>query len=141
MQEIDVRRSIRAESAVIFRLLDDSTTWPTWTPIESCVIDRPAGADGLGELRTFRTGRVTVHEEIVLRVPDRRLDYVLLSGLAVRNYRAGIELTPSARSTTVRWHTTFEAKVPATGWLYRRALEKATREFVDGLEQAAERSA
>ena len=37
----------------------------------------------------------------------------------------------------IRWHTTFSAKVPGMGWVYRRALLKATQDFVDGLANNA----
>ena len=132
-QIIDIGTEIGATPAAVWAPLGDSSTWPDWTPIEEVDIERPAGADGLGEIRNFKTGRVTVREEIVERVPERRLTYVLLGGLAVRDYRAEITLAPSSAGTQLRWHTEFVAKVPGTGWLYRRALEKATRDFVEGL--------
>lgn len=75
-----------------------------------------------------------MRERIVERVPDRRVSYVLLSGLTVRDYRADVDLSPRGSGTSVRWHTTCTAR-PGTGWLYRRALVKATQEFVDGLKR------
>jgi uncharacterized protein YndB with AHSA1/START domain len=134
-QEIDIRARTEAGPESVWALLGDSASWPSWTPIEEVELLRSGGPDGVGEVRTFKTGRVTVREEIVERVPERRLTYVLLAGLAVRDYRAEIELTPipGAGGTEIRWHTTFRAKVPGTGWLYRRALGRATQDFVDGL--------
>ncbi len=133
MQEIDIRRWIEAEPAVLWELIDDSSSWPTWTPIDSFELARERSAGGTGEIRIFTTGRVRVCEEIVERQPQRRLSYVLLSGLAVRHYRADIDLAPVADGTELRWHTTFDAKAPGSGWLYRRALTRATGAFVDGL--------
>lgn len=134
MQEIDVTGTTAAAPSQVWSLLADSTTWPHWTPIERAVIDRPAAPDGTGELRSFTTGRVVVHEEVVERVPEARLVYVLRSGLAVKDYRAEITLQPAANGgTAIRWHTTFAPKTPGMGWIYRRALGKATRQFVDGL--------
>jgi uncharacterized protein YndB with AHSA1/START domain len=133
LQEIDVRSRSAAEPATVWRLLGDSETWPDWTPIDEAEIERRASADGLGEIRSFKTGRVTVREEIVERVENRRLTYVLLGGLAVKDYRAEIDLEPDDGGTAIRWHTTFRGKVPGTGWLYRRALDRITREFLDGL--------
>jgi Polyketide cyclase / dehydrase and lipid transport len=94
-------------------------------------------ADGRGEVRAFKTGRVRVREEVVERRPQRRLSYTLRSGLPVRDYRAEIDLTPRRGGTEIRWHTTFTAKVPGTGRLYRWGLAKATRQFVDGLAKHA----
>lgn len=136
-QDIDICKTTPAAPSAVWSLLDDSASWPSWTPIESHLPVKPQNADGLGEERKFKTGRVTVHERIVERELDRRLTYTLLDGLAVRNYRAEIDLEPTSEGTRIRWHTTFTPKVPGMGWAYRRALEKATRQFVDGLAAKA----
>ena len=137
-QEIDIRTTTPADPAVVWRLLGDSSTWTSWTPVETFAPERSGGPDGLGEIRVFKTGRVVVREEIVERVPERRLTYVLLSGLALRNYRAEIDVSATpAGGTSIRWHTTFEPKLPGSGRLYRRALERVTRQFVDGLARHA----
>jgi len=86
--DIDIRVTIAAPPGDVFRLLDDSSSWPSWTPIDCYRPVVPRGDDGLGEQRRFRTGRVRVTERIVERRPDRRLTYVLLDGLAVEDYRA-----------------------------------------------------
>ncbi len=140
-QEIDIRTTTDADPATVWRLLGDSATWPAWTPIETFERVRAGGPDGVGEIRTFTTGRVTVREEIVERRTERRLSYELLGGLAVRGYRADIDLTrgPGGHGTEIRWHTTFTAKLPGSGWLYRRGLRRATQQFVDGLAREARR--
>lgn len=138
-QQIHVRRTAEADPAAVWRLLGDSSTWPSWTPIESFELERPGDADGLGEVRVFTTGRLRVREEIVEIRTTRRLSYRLLSGLAVRDYRADVELISrpalGPASTDIHWHTTFSAKFPGFGWLYRRAIAKATQKFVDGLAE------
>ena len=137
LQEIDVRSTTAADPETVWKLLGDSSTWPQWTAIETYEPEQPGGSDGIGEIRRFRTGRYLVREEIVERDPNRRLTYSLLSGLALRDYRAEIDLTPAATGTAIRWHTTFRPKVPGSGWIYRRELDKRTRAFVDGLARAA----
>lgn len=132
-QDIDIRRTTEAGPMKIWRLLEDSSSWPSWTPIESFDLERPGGANGVGEVRAFRTGRVRVREQIVERQPERRLSYTLLSGLAIRGHRTDVDLTTGPAGTEIRWHTSFNAKFPGSGWLYRRALEKVTQQFVDGL--------
>ena len=90
-------------------------------------------AGGAAELKEALGGDVPVVG------PDER-DRFLLDGLAVRNYRAEIDLEagPGGEGTAIRWHTTFDPKVPGSGWIYRRALQKATEQFVAGLcERAA----
>jgi hypothetical protein len=65
---------------------------------------------------------------------------VLEAGLALRGYRAVITLTltPSG-GTSINWRSTFRAKVPGTGWLYRRQLGDFIAETVAGLAEAADR--
>lgn len=134
MKGFEVRGTVAADPAAIWALLDDSATWPSWTPLDAHEPITPPGTDGLGEVRLFRNGRYTMHEQIVERRPNERLSYTLLSGLALRDYRADIDLHPITGSTTeVHWHTTFRPKIVGTGWLYVRALRTATQAFVDGL--------
>lgn len=115
IQTIDVGAKTPAGPATIWALLSDSSTWPSWAPIESFEIERRAKADGTGEVRTFTTGRVTVREQIVVCERERRLSYILLGGLAVRDYRADVDLSTGGGSTQIRWHTKFSAKVPGSG--------------------------
>lgn len=136
-QDIDITTTTTASPAAVWALLDDSATWPSWTSIDSHVPVREPDAAGLGEERRFRTGRREIVERIVERIPERRLTYILLSGLALRDYRAEIDLEPTGEGTRIRWHTTFAPKVPGMGGTYRRTLEKITRQFVDGLAAAA----
>lgn len=134
MQEIRFEKISTAPPEDVWLFLADSRTWPEWTPIERHTRLRPGGGDGTGELRRFKTGRVTVTEEIVEVRPLERLSYVLLGGLALRDYRADIDLAAApGGGTRITWHTTFRAKFPCTGWLYRRSLERATEGFIDGL--------
>ncbi|GAB3980315.1 SRPBCC family protein [Plantactinospora veratri] len=94
---------------------------------------RPGRAGGVGAIRIFRTGWLTSRERVVERVPDRRFSYELLSGLPLRDYRADVDLTPERGGTSIRWHSTFAARVPGTGWLYRRALHRFIGQVAAGL--------
>jgi len=97
MKYIDVRVSTTAEPRAIYELLCDGATWPTWSPLGSFELTRP-GADareGVGAIRVFRTGRVTTTERVAELVPDRRFSYELVSGLAIRDYRADVDLHTS----------------------------------------------
>lgn len=137
-QTLHFERTTPAGPEAVWRLLSDSSTWPDWTPIERHTQLHPPGPDGTGEIRLFTTGRVKVREEIVLFQPCQRLSYALRGGLALRDYRADIDLHPTdGGGTRITWHTTFKPKVPGTGSIYRRALEKATGQFIDGLAAAA----
>jgi hypothetical protein len=70
-------------------------------------------------------------------VPDRRLGYVLLAGLPLRDYRANVDLTPERGGTAIRWYSDFGAKVPGTGWLFRLALGRFMATAVESLAARA----
>ena len=71
--------------------------------------------------------------------PGEVFSYVLESGLAVRDYRAVVMLGPTADGgTSIRWRSTFRAKVPGTGWIYRRQLGAFIGDTVAGLAAAAD---
>ena len=77
---------------------------------------------------------------MVERRPGEQLSYVLLSGLAVRDYRADITLAPGPGGTTITWHSEFRSKMPGTGGLYRRSLSKFIGRCAEGLARASERA-
>jgi len=139
-QEIDERAWSAASPETVYALLADGATWPTWSGIDSFELRSPGdtGGESLNAVRVFRTGRTTSVERLVELEPGRRLSYVLLSGLPLRDYRADVDLLAADGGTLIRWRSTFSAKRPGTGWLYRRVLARFIRKCVEGLaEQAA----
>jgi hypothetical protein len=134
-QRIDVKVRTSADADTVYKLLADPTTWPTWSPIGSYAEEPDTG------YRLFTTGRVTSRERVVQADPGRRLSYELVSGLAIRDYRADIDLEPVDGGTSIHWHSSFFAKVPGTGWLYRRTLRSFIAQCAQGLADHAARPA
>lgn len=130
---------ICASPEAVWRLLADSPTWPTWPPIDSYEHVRDAGPDEAGEVRIFRNGRHTLREEIVERRERQRLSYVLLAGLALRDYRASIDLAAREDgSTDPRWHTpSSHPSCPAPGGPTGARCTQRPGLSVDGLASAA----
>jgi len=143
VQRVDASASTTASPERVYALVRDGSTWPTWSTLDSFELERPGDTEreGLGAIRVFRTKRfpkpVVSREEIVELVPNRRLGYALLSGLAVRDYRAFVDLEPDGTGTRIRWHSSFRPVVPGTGWLYRRALQRIMTACVRGLADHA----
>ena len=137
--EIDERAWSPASPETVYALLADGSTWPTWSGIGSFELCAPGdtGGESINAVRVFHTGRTTSVEQLVALVPGRRLSYVLLEGLPLRDYRADVDLTPKDGGTEIRWHSTFAAKRPGTGWLYQRVLARFIRSGVRGLADHA----
>jgi uncharacterized protein YndB with AHSA1/START domain len=134
-KKIDVEATTSAPPSAVYALLRDGSSWPQWSPIGSFTLERE-GTDereGLGAIRIFKTGRTRSCERIVELVPDRRLSYALESGLPLRGYRADVDLEPRGDGTTIHWRSSFEPKVPGTGWLYRLILQNFIGRTARGL--------
>lgn len=139
-QHIRVTVRSAADPATVYGLLVDGAAWPTWSPLGSFELEREGdgGGETVGAIRVFRTGRKVSRERIVTCVPGEQFSYELVSGLAIDNYRADVRLRPDGTGTVIEWHTSFDSRVPGTGWLYRRALVRYITPLVHGLaDQAA----
>jgi hypothetical protein len=138
-RRIDVRTFSRATPDVVFALLADGSSWPRWSPIESFRLERPGDPppEGVGAVRVFRRGRTTGRDQLVELVPGRRLGYVSLSGLPVRDYRATVDLQATGDGTEIRWRSSFLPTVPGTGWLLQRGLRRFLHQCASGLAEHA----
>ena len=124
-----------ASPEVVYRFVQDGATWPVWSPIGSFRLQREGktGGESLGAIRVFTTGRSNSVEELVELQPNRRLSYILLEGLPLKDYRADVDLEPHDGGTTITWHSEFHPKYPGTGWMFRYGLGKFIQRCVDGL--------
>ncbi len=140
-QVIDRTATSSAGPSAVYALLADGSTWPQWSPIGSFELIEPGDGspEGLGAIRLFTTGRVKSRERVVERTPGQTFSYVLEAGMPLRDYRAVVTLSPTGAGTSIRWRSTFRAKVPGTGWLYRSQLGKFIGRTVEGLAEAASR--
>ncbi len=141
-QHIDVQVDTRAPANVVHGLLRDGASWPRWTSIDSFQLERTGEREpeGAGAIRVFRKGRVTGRDQVAEVIPDRRFSYVHLSGLPVRDYRAHVDLTPTAEGTRISWHIEFTPNVPGTGWLCRWGIGRFIEQSARGLAAYAHSS-
>jgi uncharacterized protein YndB with AHSA1/START domain len=129
-----------ASASTVFALLKDGSTWPRWTMFSAFHLERPGYDEpsGIGAVRVFTTPFTKAREEIVELVPNRRLSYLLLSGLPLQNYRAEVDLEPlGGGATMIVWRATFETKYPGTGWFWRWLLGRVIKRVAEDLASAA----
>jgi|SRR5581483_8739426 len=124
----------------VWALLEDVNRYSDWGPwSESGYVEQPhESPHGPGAIRwlRYRNRRAVTIEPVVEAQPGRRLVYEVTSGLPVRNYRATVELTPSASGTEVEWRASFDRTL--RGRLVRRILQRVYEEVVGSLVAAAE---
>ena len=137
-----IAKSGRAEApiGVVWSLLADARNYSSWALPRSTTLEREGSAtpDGVGAIRRFGAWPFFSREEVVGFDPPRRLSYVLLSGLPVRDYRADVELhdvvTPAGGvATAVSWTSSYEVR---HGWMrtpMRLFLNFILKDFVKRL--------
>jgi hypothetical protein len=126
----------------VFALLADGATWPNWAPIDSFALERAGDPppEGVGAVRVFKRGRVTGRDEIVEIVPGSRLRYVSISGLAIKDYRAIVDVGDIGDDTggaVIRWRASFFPKIPGTGPILQRGIRRFLQQCADGLAAKA----
>jgi Polyketide cyclase / dehydrase and lipid transport len=135
LQVVEHELTTTASPATVYALLLDGSTWPEWSPIGSFELIAPGDGspEGVGAVRVFHTGRIHSKERVVIAQPNQAFAYELLSGLAVRDYRAVVTLRSTDGGTLIHWRSTFKAKIPGTGWIYQRQLSAFIGRTVNGL--------
>lgn len=131
-----------ASPDVVFSLLSDPSTYPTWSGHDEYRMERPGrhSLHGVGEIRMLRTGLLRVREEIVTYDIDRKLGYRLLSGLPLHDYFAETRLEAIGdRETLIWWEASFNKTGKVTGWFWRHVIQRVIGRIARRLSVAAER--
>ena len=149
MQVVEAKAHSAAPRENVWELVADARGWSRWGAWRAAQLERegtpPPG--GLGAVKALTsetrgpTGRPVVSvEEITEFDPPARFGYKLLSGLPLRDYNASITLAEApGGGTDIAWRSQFEPKIPMTGGLFRRALQRFTQDAAERLAREAER--
>jgi hypothetical protein len=128
---------------IVWNLLVDGRSWPRWSSgLDELVEERssgldPHGEDGVGAVRAFRTGRVVTGERLTELVRNRRMAYEDAFNFTMKDYRAVIELEPTATGgTTITWHGTWRIR-PGVGWILPFFLPRVMQRAADDLAARA----
>jgi hypothetical protein len=142
-QIIDLRVRSSSDPATVFAVVKDRSAWPSFTSVKSFELERPGDDEpfGQGSIGRLKSGPLTAREQIVGYIPNRRISYVLLSGIPVRQYRGDVEFAPDGVGTSIHWRASLSPSVPGTGWLLRRLLGAAISGLVGELAAEADRRA
>jgi hypothetical protein len=127
----DVTAHTSASPATVYAVIADVARWADWQLITAInPEDRQAAQDNLvGTVWVIRDRGTTTRVRITELIPGRRLSYATLSEPVSRDYRATIDLAPAAPGgTDIRWHATFQPRIPGTGrlleWFLRPYMSK-----------------
>jgi hypothetical protein len=85
-------------------------------------------------------GPLTVHERIVIELPNTHHSYSIQTVIPVRDHRADAWFAVQGEGTRLRFTTAFVPKIPGTGSALRAGLRFGIRRLARSLVTAAEAS-
>jgi uncharacterized protein YndB with AHSA1/START domain len=132
---VRVEAWLAAPPAAVWRLLSDHEGMPRWMPVRE-VVRRRDGApdpDGIGAIRTVKSGGLAFDEEIVDSKPAERLEYRVLGGAPLREHRGVVRLSAEGGGTRLLWTVGFRPMIPGTGFLVERGIRRLLDGGVRGL--------
>jgi hypothetical protein len=147
MQAYEHHRRAEAPIATVFAVLTDADGWSDWTRIGHTGRERDGVevADGIGAVRSFRTGPITSREEVVAySAPDdgaARFGYRLLSGLPVADYEADVRLATRDGGTDIVWSADFAPRWAVTARPMAVFLRRTVAQIADALVTESEQRA
>jgi uncharacterized protein YndB with AHSA1/START domain len=144
---VEAEQTTQAAPEAVWDLVSDVTRYPEWGPWSAAGYQRPGETSprGPGAVQWLRSSRraylryPTSIEKILEAEAGRRLVYIVIGGIPVRNYRAEVTLTPAADGTRIRWAATWDSTL--AGRVAARALRKVYPQIVADLAAAAENQA
>ena len=144
MQSYSVTAHSSADPSIVYGLLLDGKTWPSWMGVDAVDTKRkdgenrsPGDADTVGDVRRIQTGRYVNYEQIVELVPERKFSYVILDGM-LHDYRGDVTLAPLFNGgTKIEWQGSFRMSIPGAAWLMRLYLSRFMQRAVSGLARHA----
>jgi hypothetical protein len=146
MQTVEAQAHSSASREAVWRLVADVSSWSRWGAWRETGLEREGTPppDGVGAIRVLKSETrrpVVSREEVVVFEPPSRLQYKLLSGLPLRDYRGTITLADApGGGTDITWRSEFDAKIPLTGGFFRRALQRFIEDAAARLAREAERT-
>ena len=137
MQQLEVTRCFDAPPAQVWKVYTDHAGWSAWAGLGSSRLATEGHPDrnGVGAVRCFTTGPVSVYEEVLTFEPPKRMTYrVVRGGIPIMKDHLGeVLLEPDGAGTRLIWRCRFDSRVPGLGapmrWLVTRLFTRA----LDGL--------
>jgi uncharacterized protein YndB with AHSA1/START domain len=142
-QHAEARVVARAPREVVWGVLEDSSRYAEWGPWNRVKLVREGDEVpyGVGSQRILTRSPVNSLEEIVAYEPPSRVSYALLKGLPMRDYVGDVRLADTDGGTEIHWRSSFEPKIPGTGWFFHAFMTKVLGDVARTAAAEAEKRA
>jgi uncharacterized protein YndB with AHSA1/START domain len=137
MQQVEVERRFAASPTEVWKVYTDHAGWSAWAGLGRARLETEGSPDrnGVGAVRRFTTGGVSVFEEVLAFEPPKRMTYrVVRGGIPIMKDHLGeVLLEPDGAGTRLIWRCRFDSSVPGLGAPMRWMLTRLFRRALDGL--------
>ena len=131
---------IAASAEQVWEVMVDHGRYAKWSFAKRVTIETEGdpAPNGLGAVRVFHAGPISVREEVTEWEPHQRMSYRLLSEQLAKNYASDMVLTSNGHTTTLAWSSSLQPRIPGTGGLVKRIFHSAVQKFAAGIKVDAE---
>ena len=118
---------------LVWKIYTDHAGWSAWAGLGNARLATEGQPDrnGVGAVRCFKTGPVSVYEEVLTFDPPKRMTYrVVRGGIPIMKDHLGeVLLEPDGAGTLLIWRCRFDSKLPGLGapmrWMITRLFGNA----------------
>ncbi|MBI5506963.1 MAG: SRPBCC family protein [Deltaproteobacteria bacterium] len=112
--------------------------WSGFSPVTR-IVDGAPEADGYGSARLMQGPTGKLVEQVIASDPPCSLRYRVIQGSPLRCHQGEVRLTPIGADTRLDWTIRFRPRIPGSGWVLRRVLQRMLAGMLPALESYLKR--
>jgi len=136
VQHVEVQQFFRVPIERVFARYNDHLSWGEWSGLGRVRLAREGvpPPNGVGCVREFSTGGVTVQEEVITYEPPQRMSYRLIRGpVPMKDHLGEAHFEARDGGTLLTWRCRFNSRIPGLGGVQRLMITRLFRNALRGL--------
>jgi uncharacterized protein YndB with AHSA1/START domain len=129
MQRIEISQDFTLPVQRVYAYLSEhENLGPLFGATVERVRDGEDSRNGVGSVRRLKVGPLPPFEETVTKaVPNELVEYRITKGGVLKDHRGEMRFAPNGTGSTLTYVIEFDGKVPGTGPLIAKSLERNVR--------------
>ena len=141
MPSITLTKQIAAAPEFVFGTITDHASYPSFTPIRRCELEREGdeAPNGVGAIRALHVAGPPIRERVTAYESPRLFSYEVLSGIPVKSQVGTVTIDPAGdAASTMRYDLEIEPLIPFSGPVVGFITKTAIGRLMDGVAREAE---
>jgi ribosome-associated toxin RatA of RatAB toxin-antitoxin module len=144
MPSLTLTKQVAATPEVVFDTITDHASYPSFTPIRRCELEREGdeAPNGVNAIRALHVAGPPIRERVTAYERPGKFSYEVLSGIPVKSQVGTVSIEPAGRAgSTVSYALEIEPLIPFSGPVVGFVTKQAIGRLLDGVAGEAERRA